>query len=177
MVKVLAFFLISGYLTYNVFFYTPPTMPEFESSEKELEVLVRDKKVQEALGQVKEGSLEQERTPSSYQVQNPGSGESVSDNINNNDDPGGSAQSYFSTDSFIERFKNQMTPQERQEVVKNLELEISNELNVLKQMEVEPNQTEQQTEAIESFEEGIRQKEEQLKKFQNYIDSEDKGES
>jgi hypothetical protein len=177
MVKVISFFLISGYLSYYVFFYTPPTMSEFESSEKELEDLVRDKKVQDALGQVVERSLDQERTPSSYQVQNPGSGESTSDNINNNDDTGGSAQSYFLTDSFIERFKNQMTPQERQEVVKNLELEINNELNVLKQMEGESNQTEQQTEAIESFEEGIRQKEEQLKKFQHYIDSEDKGHS
>jgi hypothetical protein len=177
MVKVVSFFLISGYLCYYVFFYTPPTMSEFESAEKEIEVLARDKKVQEALGQVMEHSDVQERIPSSYQEQNPGSSESTSDHKNTEEHAAGSAQSYFSTDSFMERFKHQMNPQERQEVIKNIELEISNDLNVLKQMEVDPNQSEQQAHAIESFEEGIRQKEEQLKKFQLYIDFEDKGQN
>lgn len=131
-----------------------------ENSEAEIEILVKDEKVQAAFTTLSMAEETIERRPANepHIVSENNEIPDQEDSENPEDYIIPEGQSYFTTDSFTEKFKNKMNKEQREQAIANVSLEIKNELMAKEYIG--------ETEALQAFEEGIYQKEEQLKLLQ-----------
>lgn len=144
----------------GIYYFYSSSNQLIENSEAEIEILVKDEKVQAAFTTLSKAEETIERRPANEPTlvseNNEIPFEEDSENLEDYIIPEG--QSYFTTDSFTEKFKNKMNKEQREQAMVNVSLEIKNEL-MAKEFITE-------AEALQAFEEGIYQKEEQLKLLQ-----------